>query len=437
MHDGLENFGTNPQKLKNNLPDSKLLIEEDVKAEIKSLNEDLVRPKKKTFKEVQSSILKKSIEFNDPENKLTKEEKKQKFRDQYVEQIKEARADRRNQVISEYIFKGEDPKNIDQKKVLEKLKSINALLEVYKIENPVDILNRDKKEILAFAKDLEKIVNIPHTELIKEWIEISKENIELRKQEKLIEDEKIANEIYDSVNRGEDVDYSKLYEQNADLLKDETKATEELTKKETELTKPESSYIETLQPEAKLKIESILSKSTITPETFEEVMTLVGGNVEPDKISVSGGNISFPVISPQGLSIPATIVKDEIVLRDRSGDVRIKTGNKDAYKLEIEIFEVKNELIRMENEHGFQIPKDLRRFFLSRDLAKLVNFISGYRARIAGNSDNDKQFEVRKIYEYVLRLPHDQQWKLDKDIEKAKDDTEIKDIAIKLQKVIQ
>ena len=120
MHDGLENFGTNPQKLKNNLPDSKLLIEEDVKAEIKSLNEDLVRPKKKTFKEVQSSILKKSIEFNDPENKLTKEEKKkQKFRDQYVEQIKEARADRRNQVISEYIFKGEDPKNIDQKKVLE------------------------------------------------------------------------------------------------------------------------------------------------------------------------------------------------------------------------------------------------------------------------------------------------------------------------------
>ena len=118
------------------------------------------------------------------------------------------------------------------KKSIGKLKSINALLEVYKIENPVDILNRDKKRrFLHLQKRFRKIVNIPHTELIKEWIEISKENIELRKQEKLIEDEKIANEIYDSVNRGEDVDYSKLYEQNADLLKDETKATEELTKR--------------------------------------------------------------------------------------------------------------------------------------------------------------------------------------------------------------
>ena len=49
-------------------------------------------------------------------------------------------------------------------------------------------------------------------------------------------------------------------------------------KKETELTKPNLVILKHFNLEAKLKIESILSKSTITPETFEEVMTLVEGS---------------------------------------------------------------------------------------------------------------------------------------------------------------
>lgn len=432
-----KNFDAIQASQKRNILDEKLLVEKNAKDSLHGIEADFIKNKKPTFQEQKKSILSKSIDFNEEEKKLTDLEKKKLFRGKYIESLKEAKSSRNQQIIIAYIYRGQDPENIDQKVVLEKLKAINQLLALYKITNPADILDSDPKIINKFADDFSKIVGISSQELIKEWIEIRKEDIEIEKLKKLIASDKVLDEIYDKTINGEEVDYTKLYEDHKDILKDEARATEELVKKENEIKKPEDTYFSTLQPAEKEKIQIILNESTTSIKTFEEVMSFFDNTVDPATLEVNGGNISFVVFSPQGLSIPVRIDKNEIILLDSSEEIRLKTDDKEAYKLESEIFEIKNELKKMEEYGGKIIPKDLRKFFFSRDLAKFVDFISIYRARIAGNSDNNRTFEVRKVYEYLLKLPHEQQWKLDKDIEKAKGDKEIKDMAIKLQKEIR
>ena len=232
-----------------------------------------------------------------------------------------------------------------------------------------------------------------------------------------------------------------MYKDNANLFEEEQRSEEDLKKKESEILPKQEEiqvseeYMSTLSVENQQKVSLILNKSHTSPEEFNELLDFLGDTPAPETLAVQNDKLSFNISSPKGVNIPVLAGSDEVILKDRGEDVKIKIGDKEQYQLESEIFDVENELVKMEQKSEAVIPKEFRKFYTGRDLAKFVNFISRYRVTIDGEY-KETVYEVRSIYDYLLHLPKEKIYKLHKDIEKAQDDRELYELAMKEQKNI-
>lgn len=415
-----------------------LLQKIEKKHYLAELSKDIGSEKLLPFKERKLALLKSSINLEGEEKNFDEKRKKEIFKEKFVDAAEESKKLREQNMIIRYALRGEDLEKIDPKVLIERISEIRNVLEKYKIERPDQILNKDVKVIKSFAKELSEVVGIPEQNLIDEWIEIRKEEIELEKIRKLLENEEASKEIYDAVQRGEAVDFSRMYEEHKDLFEEEDLANKEILNKEKEIHEElpvqVSEYMAELSPVQKKEVVAVLKITDTSPREFESLMAFVDGKVDSATIEADENkNLSFVVPSPEGLLIPVAKVGDEIVLKDPSGDVKVKIGNKDAYRLESEVFDVRNTLKIMEERSEVLIPKNLREFIYSRSLAKFVNFISEYRVAIAGHSEGNKKFECRKIYEYLLSKPEDELRVLKRELEKSPEDNEIKEIAMREQ----
>ena len=292
---------------------------------------------------------------------------------------------------------------------------------------------------MRFAEDFGAIVGRDPEWLLSNCHRIKREELELRKDQKIVEDDESFEEMYEAQESGEGADLEEMKKRKKHLFEEEDKAIAELEAREQEIILEfereeavESEEFEELQAE---DLSEMLEQVDVEPETFSDVMELVAEYLEnPASLHIEDGRLAFSLVR-DGVEVAAAVDGNVLVLRDEQEDVKVAFGDKLGLYGEIEVFWVKAQLKRQEENGDLLVPQEHRNFFYSRGLAKLVGAISNQRVAIGGQR-LDRGLEIERIYGHFLAYDSGVLLGLQERIDAADNDAALEVLAEEVQRGI-
>jgi hypothetical protein len=285
-----------------------------------------------------------------------------------------------------------DALNEDGDLDIDKLQAINTLLGEYDVRFPTDILDEEPETINSFASAYSEIVDIPEQDLILAWIEIRGEQLEWDKLSLLIDDDGAAEDMYESLNKGEEVPWENLYEDYAHVLEDVNEEQDALEELEMDI----------LDEYAEVDIEIDSDFSLI--EDSLALANLAGKySLDPDTTSIYIDGLGEMEASIQ-------VIGDSIEISDSFDKITIDSSNDIGLKEALEIFEMKTIFHRFVERENIVVPNELHPFFYGASFAKFAAHTADKLINIGGQ-DLDRTFEIEAIYLSALEMDDD--WILD------------------------
>ncbi len=372
----------------------------------------------------------------DPERKKLRQAA---WKKKWLEKLLEESTLRESIFLLKVISFDADGNELSRREMKQRAASLNTLMEEYGLERLTDVLEGDLREEMRFAEDFGAIVGRDPEWLLSNCHRIKREELELRKDQKIVEDDESFEEMYEAQESGEGADLEEMKKRKKHLFEEEDKAIAELEAREQEIILEfereeavESEEFEELQAE---DLSEMLEQVDVEPETFSDVMELVAEYLEnPASLHIEDGRLAFSLVR-DGVEVAAAVDGNVLVLRDEQEDVKVAFGDKLGLYGEIEVFWVKAQLKRQEENGDLLVPQEHRNFFYSRGLAKLVGAISNQRVAIGGQR-LDRGLEIERIYGHFLAYDSGVLLGLQERIDAADNDAALEVLAEEVQRGI-